>query len=69
MILTQQCVQNCPLGHMLNKSCILNHITTKTESKKENIKLLDTFVQNIEKGFTSENFDTTRLEKGNDEVS
>ena len=66
MILTQECVQNCPLGYILNKSCILNHIITKTETEKE--KSLDIFVKNIEKGFTSENFDTTQIEKGNDEV-
>ena len=51
---------------MINKICILKYIFNATN--KEIIKLYDNILNNIESSFTSENYNTSNLENGNDEI-
>ena len=78
MILTQECVKNCPVKSLIDKSCILNFKSSKDnknkgdkeneDEKEEMIKAIDTMIQNVETGFTSEDYDTSGLESGNNDV-
>ena len=80
MILTQECVKNCPVKSLIDKSCILNFKSSKDnkkeedkenedeEKKEEMIKAIDIMIQNVETGFTSEDYDTSGLESGNNDV-
>ena len=78
MIFTQECVKNCPIKALIDKSCILNFKSAKDENKEENeenkdekeemIKAIDAMLENVEIGFTSEDYDTSGLESGNNDV-
>ena len=75
MILTQECVKNCPVKSLIGKSCILNFKSSKQEKNREKedereeiIKAMDTMLQNVETGFTSEDYDTSGLENGNNDI-
>ena len=78
MILTQECVKNCPVKSLIDKSCILNFKSSKDEKQEKNrekedekeeiIKAMDTMLQNVETGFTSEDYDTSGLENGNNDI-
>ena len=67
-----KCVKNCDFNEMLQKICILKFVTneTKTNKKeeKEESKFQDMILETIEEGFTSDNYDTSKLEKGKDEI-
>ena len=68
-ILTQECVKNCPIKELNDKSCILNFITENKDGKKEdNNKAYDIIGENIESGFTSEDYDTSDIDNGKDDV-
>ena len=45
-----------------------NNNETKEKSKEEQIEYYDTILNNIESSFTSENYDTSNLDNGEDEV-
>ena len=65
--------KNCDFNEMLQKICILKYVTneTKTNEKKEKeeeIKVQDMILETIEEGFISDNYDTSNLEKGKDEI-
>ena len=65
IISTQKCVKNCDLSSLLNKSCILNY---QVIEKKRNIDIFDTLLENIEDIFTSNNYDISDIENGNNNV-
>ena len=67
IILTQECVEKCDYKGIQNKSCILNY---KNNNIYDNItiKIYDDLLKNVEDEFTSENYNTTNLEKSNDEI-
>ena len=76
-IFSQECVKNCPIKDMKLSNCIQNYKNEKEEeennedNQKENeeeTKAQDIMLQNIEIGFTSEEYDTSSLDKGEDEV-
>ena len=76
-IFTQECVKNCPIKDMKLNNCIQNYKNEKEEeennedNQKENeeeTKAQDIMLHNIEIGFTSEEYDTSSLDKGEDEV-
>jgi len=62
-ILIQQCVSYCSLKELKQKTCILNY-----KSDEEGISAEDLILHNIEKGFTSEDYDTSNLDKGEDVI-
>ena len=75
IIYTQECVKNCPIKYIKDKSCILNFqiANSKNEENKqnienENIKAHDIIINSIEEEFTSNDYNTSNLENGNDEV-
>ena len=65
IISTQKCVENCDILNILNNSCILNY---KLDEKKDNVKIYDTLLKKAEDIFTSEDYDTSEIEKGNNDV-
>ena len=80
LIDSQKCVDYCDINDILTGLCIMkyevnNNIkgsdeTDKKEKdlKEEEIKIQDKILANIEKSFTSNNFNTSSLEKGNNIV-
>ena len=81
IIATQECVEFCDFSLSVSKACILKYINVITEEsdeinnnekkdkeKQAEIKAQNKIIENIEKSITSENFDTSDLEKGNDAV-
>ena len=70
---TQECVKYYDIKKLIDKSCILNYQNKKKENQtkddiKEKIKANNIIINNIESGFTSEEFNTLELENGNNEV-
>ena len=79
---TQECVKNCAVKYIIDKSCILNFknpnsektkekeedIQNKEEKEEDSTKAYDIMSENIEKGFTSEEYDTSGLENGTNDV-
>ena len=64
-ILTQECVKNCPIKDLLLNKCILN---IQEDNKNERVKIIDILLQNFEKGITSTEYNTTNIEKGEDDI-
>ena len=91
IIYNQDCVKNCAIKYIIDKSCILNYLVIKpisdinnnmtnnekNEEEKENYKEItkeeenkakDIMMENIEVGFTADDYDTSNIEKGDNEV-
>ena len=80
LIETQECVNYCDIDKILSGLCITkykvneiieesdNVIKDEKEKKEEEIKMQDKFLDNIEKGFTSDNYNTSGLENGKDDI-
>ena len=79
IIAVQECVKNCPIANIINKSCILNYLNIKLNEKDiGNIQIMieeenetrayDIMLENLEKGFTSNDYNSLNLEKGNNEM-
>ena len=70
--MTQECVKNCSIEDIKQKLCFINYIINKTDIKKEINETddidLELFLKNIEDIFTSEDFDTSKIEKGGEEI-
>ena len=67
IILAQECVEKCNYKEIQNKSCILNYNNFfKEESKLEEI--YNNLLKNVEDEFTSEDYNTTNIENGNDDI-
>ena len=65
-VITHECLQNCNIKEIMNNICILEYEKKDNNNNKENtIKL---FLDNIELGFTSGDYDTSNLENGNEEI-
>ena len=68
-----KCVKNCDFNEMLQKICIIKYLTNKiktneTKTNEEEIKVQDIILDTIEEGFISDNYETSNLEKGKDEI-
>ena len=69
ILLTQECVEICTTKDLINNLCILNFKTDdKTEEEKEDLKLQEILIKNAEKDFTSDGYNTSNLDKGEDEI-
>ena len=62
---TQVCVKTCTIKDLINDLCILNF---KTEEEKENFKAQEILIKSAEKDFISDDYNTSNLDKGEDEV-
>jgi len=75
-VFTQECVKNCPLKDIKENTCIQNFMNKKVDDetdnnnkdKEEDTKAQDIMLENIETGFTSQDYNTSNLEKGEDDV-
>ena len=65
LVYEQECIESCDLKSILNKSCILNY---KEEEKIENIKTIEIILDKIENFLTSNDYDFSDIERGNNEV-
>ena len=65
LVYEQECIESCDLKSILNKSCILNY---KEEEKIENIKTIEIILDKIENFLTSNDYDVSNIERGNNEV-
>ena len=67
LILKQECVENCGINEIKNNLCILkysnNETIEETKKEKEEIKAKDKLLDNIEKGFTSNEYNTSNIAK------
>ena len=64
---TQECIKNCPISQIKQKLCILKY-KSNNQNNEEKEKMQDIILKNFEEGFTSEDYDTTDLDEGEDEV-
>ena len=67
-VYTQECVNKCSTNEIKLKLCIkkLTNYNTEKESKEEHTKVEDLIMENIEVDFTSEEYNTSDIEKGQD---
>ena len=77
IISTQKCVKKCSIKEMTAKLCILNYEATlekgntlnnTKDDDDNNINGLDLLMEIIEEEFLSEDYNTSRLEKGEDDI-
>ena len=75
IVLTQECVKNCPNNNYMQNLCILNYQIQENQENKseieiyeEEVMIQDLILKNFEVGFTSNDYDTSKLDKGEDEV-
>ena len=68
IISAQQCVQNCGISELLKDLCILNFKEKKNENNGEIYKAKNIILENLEKGFTSEDYNASKLDNGQDEI-
>ena len=68
----QKCVKNCNIKGMIDKTCILNYKSNKTDENKiddkKDIKDQDIILKNFENDFISGNYDTSNIDKGIDDI-
>ena len=62
IIPTQECAKNCDINSITNKICILNN------QEKGNSDIFDNLLKNVEDIFTSNDYDTSEIEKGNNDI-
>jgi hypothetical protein len=65
MIQTQECIKNCPIKYISDNLCIIN---IQKEYNNDNKKSYDILLKKFEIEFTSNNYNTSNLEKGENEV-
>ena len=65
LISLQKCVKYCSIKDLLIEECILNY---KSDEDDYEIKAHDIMLDNIEHGFTSEEYDILHLEKGEEDI-
>ena len=64
IIHTQECVSNCEISSILNYSCIVNY----QNQEKDDIIIFDSLLKNIEDLFTSNDYDISEIEGGNNNI-
>ena len=58
----QECVKDCDITSIINELCILNY------EKDENTNIFDSLLKNLEDLFISEDYDTSEIENGNNDI-
>ena len=79
-VLTQECVNKCSISDLKNNICIQNYKKEKQNydsdinndnddnDSEEDIKAQDLMIESVEEDFTSGEYDTSTLDKGEDEI-
>ena len=62
-----ECIQCADIDNLIN-DILKNEKNLTEKSKEEEIKFYDNILKNIEESFTSENFDTSNIDNGEDKV-
>ena len=62
LINQQECVMNCDIYSIINELCILNY------DKTEKSKIYDTLLKNVEDYFISNDYNTSEIENGNNDI-
>ena len=73
LIETQECVNFCDINLFFKKLCIYKYNmeveeNIEEENKNQEIKMQNKILENLEKGLTSEIYNISNIENGNDEV-
>ena len=75
IISTQECVEKCSIKDITNNLCIFNYKNNEKEEsnnqekkEEEEIKAQDIMLHSLEEDFTSGDYDTSNLDKGEEEV-
>ena len=78
LINEQICVEDCSLNLIKQKLCVLKYLKIQIEDNSENnnvenkkneeIKAINMLLNNYEKGFTSEDYNTSEIDKEQDDV-
>jgi hypothetical protein len=75
IIETQECVEFCDIFSSASKSCVLKYVKEIEDennkgriNKEAEIIAQNKFIENIEKAFTSKNYDTSDLDNGKDTI-
>ena len=63
-----ECVQNCNLKDLQDRICILKYKKNETNEKIENEESMRIFIANIENIFISDNYNTSNIENGKDDI-
>ena len=66
IVTTQECIKICPLQDLKMKKCILNY--KNKDYIEDDIIAHDIFLKNLEIGFTSEDYNTSYIDKGEDDI-
>ena len=61
-----KCSDYCEISDLLNEKCIINNIVNKND--KEIIQIQDKILHNINKSFTSSNYNTNNIDNGVEEI-
>ena len=64
----QECVNNCSLSQLNSKICIIKYQTKKEKKQENEITAQDIILENFEREFTSEDYDTYELDNGEEEI-
>ena len=65
IILIQECVDYCSIESLLNKSCVVNY---QSEQDKSSTKIFDVIIKKIDDLLNSEDYNTSDIENGKNEV-
>ena len=71
VIKTQECVKYCNIQDMKKNLCVLNNIKEEesdNNGKDKDTKIQDMILQSVESSFTSEDYNTSTLDNGEDDV-
>ena len=72
LIKEQKCVEICGFNELKNNLCLLkfpkNETLNEAEKEKEEIKAKDKLIESIENDFTSNKYNTSNIDNGQDEV-
>ena len=71
LVSKKECVENCQIESILNEECLLNFEENEDDingKKIESTKLRDIMLKNTEISFTSEEYNTSNLDNGNEEI-
>ena len=79
LIEKQECTDDCPIKELKFKTCIIKYIDKKkeemeteninnTDTLEKNIAAQDVILESINNGITSDNYDTSDVENGEDDI-
>ena len=72
IILAQECAKDCDFKNLIDKYCLLDYESIKEtedkDEKKRKFKAYNILINDVEESITSDNYNTTNIEEGKDDV-